>query len=203
MTIAITVALGFLLAILAYYFFFQCNRNWDVALRKTIRALEVGDVAAAKNYLRDAQDTVKEFPLDDPRALMVRFEEARLAARMSDDKRTIAVLEDILLSCAPDDNAELLLVQGTLPDRPKNKTHTNIFSRALFNLAEAEAAACNPSKAEELFKMTIRYREETYGSDSKDVAVALQQFATFLSDQGRVSEAKELNERAEGTSRRN
>ncbi len=132
---------------------------------------------------------------------MVRLEEARMAALASDQQRGIAILEDILLSCASDDKVGLHLAQGSLPDQPKSKAHRNVFARALLNLAEAESCRSDSTEAENLFTKAIRYREDTYGPDSPHVALALNLYAVYLSNLGRLAEARELYKRVEGMNR--
>ena len=202
MSTAIIIALGLLLATWAVWYFFLWNRKWHLALKQTIHAIETGDVSRAKSFLRDAQDSVKKLSVDDPRALMVRLEEARLATMEDEYKQAIAILEDVLLSCAPDEKVGVLLAQGALPDQPKSKAHRNVFARALLNLAEAELCGNNATEAENLFKTAIRYREVTYGPVSQYVALALNRYAVFLADQGRMDEAKELYKRVEDMRRR-
>lgn len=191
------IVLAVLLGLALVWWGFFHDRVWARELMEFMKCIEAEDYSNARIHLEKARNIVKDHRLDDPRTLIVRLEEARMAVCDEQIQTAVAIIEDVVFACTPDDDKLGNLQSGVVAREPKNKIYTNVYSRALLNLAEAVSRTDDDTEAEHLFKLALQYRENKYGRNSRDVAMALNRYADFLLNRGRMAEAKELFDRAE------
>lgn len=167
------------IAALIIWFLFFYNRGWSVSIQNAVNSMKVGDLEQASVHLSNARIALGSVQKNDPRRLILELEQARAIALEKEYNLSASIIQQVI----------------ELSD-PNNKLYINIYARAILNLAEVMAMAGNSDDAEHLVKNAVKYREQRFGTESREVAIVLNRYADFLADQIRMDEAESVFRRA-------